>query len=77
MIAHNLVSLHGVGVCVGGDAGPRAAALRGWALVFTSLDSMLGGAEVEGLLAEMAVLVADKSVEVRSAAGEVAALLCR
>ena len=61
----------------GGDPGPRAASLRGWALIFTSLDSMLGTAEVGGLLSEMAVLVADKSVEVRSAAGEVVALLCR
>jgi len=46
-------------------------------LIFTSLDSMLGSAEVGGLLSEMSVLVADKNVEVRSAAGKVVALLCR
>ena len=60
-----------------GDSSPRAAALRGWALLFTSLDSALGSAEVQGLLEELSSLVADKNVEVRSAAGELVALLCR
>ena len=60
-----------------GDSAPRASALRGWCLLFTSLDSALGSAEVESLLGQMAVMVGDKSVDVRSAAGEVVALLCR
>lgn len=59
-----------------GEAGPRAAALRGWTLLFTSLSSVLSTPEVEGALQQMATLIADKSVDVRSAAGGVVAALC-
>ena len=70
-------AIHTLNATAGGEGGPRAAALRGWTLLFTSLDSMLSSREVEGLLEEMVALVGDKSVDVRSAAGEVVALLSR
>ena len=70
-------AIHNFNATAGGEGGPRAAALRGWTLLFTSLDSMLSSREVEGLLEEMVALVGDKSVDVRSAAGEVVALLSR
>ncbi len=62
----------------GGEPGPRAAALRGWSLLFSSLrDSRLGSAEVQRVLEEAAdIVVGDRSVDVRTAAGELAALLC-
>lgn len=59
-----------------GEAVARAAALRGWSLLFTTLSGLLSGPEVEALLQQMASLIGDKAVEVRSAAGEVVALLC-
>eukprot|EP00195_Chlamydomonas_chlamydogama_P015533 CAMPEP_0202900152 /NCGR_PEP_ID=MMETSP1392-20130828/10135_1 /ASSEMBLY_ACC=CAM_ASM_000868 /TAXON_ID=225041 /ORGANISM="Chlamydomonas chlamydogama, Strain SAG 11-48b" /LENGTH=272 /DNA_ID=CAMNT_0049586485 /DNA_START=182 /DNA_END=997 /DNA_ORIENTATION=+ len=59
-----------------GDGPTRAAALRGWSLLFTSLNSVLPSSVVERLMAELAGLLHEnKVVEVRSAVGEAITLL--
>jgi hypothetical protein len=63
-------------MCQKGDSVPRAAALRAWSLLFTSLGSPLSASEVEGVLADMAdILEGSRNVDVRGAAGEVVAVL--
>lgn len=59
-----------------GEAGPRAAAMRGWTLLFTSLGRVMRSCEVESILQEMADQIGDKSVDVRSSAGGVVAAVC-
>lgn len=59
-----------------GEPAARAAALRGWTLLFTSLSGVMRSAEVEATLHEMVAYVADKSVDVRSAAGGLVGAVC-
>jgi len=56
-------------------AGLRAAALRGWTFLFTSLSSLPNAAAVEALLPALAALLHDGDVEVRAAAGEAIAVV--
>ncbi|GAX82168.1 hypothetical protein CEUSTIGMA_g9596.t1 [Chlamydomonas eustigma] len=60
-----------------GDRGTsRAAALRAWSLLFISLSSQLVASEVECVLLDMAdLLVGSRNVDVRTAAGEIVALI--
>jgi hypothetical protein len=53
----------------------RAAALRGWAFLYTSLNTQFSSRQLEGLMATFAELLHDQEVEVRAAAGEGLALL--
>eukprot|EP00775_Hariotina_reticulata_P006732 gene6732-6952_t len=53
----------------------KAAALRGWSFLYTSLNTPLGSRQLETQLAALAGLLHDADVEVRQAAGEVLALL--
>jgi hypothetical protein len=53
----------------------RAAALRGWAFLYTSLNSQFSSRQLESLMASFADLLHDPEVEVRAAAGEGLALL--
>jgi hypothetical protein len=53
----------------------RAAALRGWAFLYTSLSSPLSTRQLEAELAALSALLHDADVDVRSAAGEGLGLL--
>lgn len=53
----------------------RAAALRGWTFLFTSLNSLPDASAVEALLPALAALLHDGDVEVRAAAGEAIAVV--
>ncbi|KAF5829468.1 interferon-related developmental regulator-domain-containing protein [Dunaliella salina] len=54
-----------------GDAKGRAAAIKSWTLLFTSLSALPQGSVVEDLLAQLARLLHDtREVEVRNAVGE-------
>jgi hypothetical protein len=53
----------------------KAAALRGWSFLYTSLNTPLDSRQLETQLAALAGLLHDSDVEVRQAAGEVLALL--
>eukprot|EP00878_Enallax_costatus_P009617 GHUV01010048.1.p1 GENE.GHUV01010048.1~~GHUV01010048.1.p1 ORF type:complete len:478 (+),score=174.07 GHUV01010048.1:287-1720(+) len=53
----------------------KAAALRGWAFLYTSLNSPLSSKQLDSQLAALAALLHDPDVEVRQAAGEGLALL--
>jgi hypothetical protein len=59
------------------DAGAplRAAALRGWTFLFTSLNALPGAGEVEALLPALAALLHEADVELRSSAGEAIAVV--
>lgn len=60
----------------GGDARVRAAATRAWSFVLTSTSPrVIGAAEIEGLLANLAGMLQSTDVELRSAAGEAVALI--
>ncbi|KAI8467634.1 MAG: interferon-related developmental regulator family protein [Monoraphidium minutum] len=58
-----------------GGAALRAAALRGWTFLFTSLNALPDGGAVEALLPALAGLLHDGDVEVRAAAGEAIAVV--
>ncbi|KAF6258563.1 interferon-related developmental regulator-domain-containing protein [Scenedesmus sp. NREL 46B-D3] len=53
----------------------RAAALRGWAFLFTSLSNPLSTRQLEAELAALSALLHDADVDVRAAAGEGLGLL--
>lgn len=53
----------------------RAAALRGWCFLYTSLNSPLSSRQLEAQLSSLAGLLHDGDVDVRAAAGEGLALL--
>lgn len=61
---------------ISGDARVRAASLRAWSFLFTSLNATLTAPAVESVMADVAGLLHDGDVDVRGAAGEVAALMC-
>ncbi|GBF93321.1 hypothetical protein Rsub_06359, partial [Raphidocelis subcapitata] len=65
------------GVWAKRDAGAplRAAALRGWTFLFTSLAALPDAAAVEALLPAAAALLHDGDVELRAAAGEAIAVV--
>jgi hypothetical protein len=56
-------------------AKPRAAALRGWAFLYTSLTSPLSTRQLEAELSALSALLHDADVDVRAAAGEGLGLL--
>jgi hypothetical protein len=56
-------------------AAPRAAALRGWTFLFTSLNALPDAGAVEALLPALAALLHEGDVEVRAAAGEAIAVV--
>ncbi|GIL89477.1 hypothetical protein Vretimale_18900 [Volvox reticuliferus] len=58
-----------------GDAKARAAAVRGWSFLLTSLDSQLRDDEATACLAALAGLMDERDLELRTAAGEAAAVL--
>lgn len=59
------------------DASPalRAAALRGWTFLFTSLNALPGADAVDALLPALATLLQEVDVELRAAAGEAIAVV--
>lgn len=58
-----------------GGAAARAAAVTAWSFLCASVGVALPGAEVEGVLGQLSGMLADKSVDLRGAAGEAVALL--
>ncbi|GIL47863.1 hypothetical protein Vafri_4505 [Volvox africanus] len=58
-----------------GDAKARAAAVRGWSFLLTSLDNQLRDDEATACLAALAGLMDERDLELRTAAGEAAAVL--
>jgi hypothetical protein len=61
--------------CTADAAKLRAAALRGWAFLYTSLSSPLSTRQLEAELAALSALLHDADVDVRAAAGEGLGLL--
>lgn len=61
--------------CSADSAKVKAAALRSWAFLYTSLNTPLSSRQLDGQLAALAGLLHDQDVEVRQAAGEGLALL--
>lgn len=59
-----------------GSSLARAAALRGWALLLTTVEvRRLSASSVEASLARLSAILGDEDVDVRAAAGEAIALL--
>ncbi|KAG2436853.1 hypothetical protein HXX76_006373 [Chlamydomonas incerta] len=58
-----------------GDPKARAAAVRGWSFLLTSLDAELSEAEAAASLAGLAAALQDRDLELRTAAGEAVGVL--
>mmetsp|Transcript_33375 Transcript_33375/g.84567 ORF Transcript_33375/g.84567 Transcript_33375/m.84567 type:complete len:447 (-) Transcript_33375:563-1903(-) len=59
-----------------GEAKVRACSVRAWSFLATSLNTLLSAPTVESVMCDVATLLHDADVDVRNAAGELAALLC-